>query len=99
MRLTKSLLCGISALLLAATGAAFAGQDSSTQSSVENSSPELLGGPELLANESFGSDKFGSSLEDGDRQYFVSPQSDVIYLYPIEVTEYYLVIPQSPELG
>jgi hypothetical protein len=26
-------------------------------------------------------------------------ESDVIYLYPIEVTEYYLVIPQSPELG
>ena len=85
MRLTKSLLCGISALLLAATGAAFAGQDSSMQSSVENSAPELLGGPELMANESFGSDR--------------SPESDVIYLYPIEVTEYYLVIPQSPELG
>jgi hypothetical protein len=98
MRLAKSLLCGISALVLA-TGTAFAGQDSSMQSSVENSSPELLGGPEWMANESFGSERFGSSLDDGDRQYFVSPESEVIYLYPIEVTEYYLIIPsQSSEM-
>ena len=68
MRLSKSFLCGISALLLA-TGTAFAGQDSTMESSVENSSPE--------------------SLE----------ESEVIYLYPIEVTEYYLVIPsQSSEM-
>lgn len=53
MRLTKSLLCGISALVLGA-GPAFAGGDSTAGGSV---------------------------------------------LYPVEVTEYYLVIPQSPELG
>ena len=89
MRLANSLLCGISALVLA-TGTAFAGQDSSMQSSVENSSPELLGGPELMASE---------SLEDSDRQYFAESETDVIYLYPIEVTEYYLIIPsQSSEM-
>lgn len=76
MRLTKSLLCGISALALVA-GAAFAGQDSMMESSVERSSPELL------------------ASEPSE----LGMQSDVIYLYPIEVTEYYLVIPESPELG
>ena len=80
MRLSKSLLCAISALLLA-TVTAFAGEDVATQSSVESSSPELLGGPEpMTANE---------SLE----------EMDVIYVYPVEVTEYYLIIPsQSSEM-
>jgi hypothetical protein len=26
-------------------------------------------------------------------------ESDVIYLYPVEVTEYYLIIPDSQDLG
>ena len=83
MRFTKSLLCGISALALA-TGAAFAGQDSTMESSVENGFPELLAGPELMANES---------------QSFAESEADVIYLIPLEVTEYYLVIPsQSSEM-
>ena len=67
MRLTKSLLGGISALVLG-TGLACAGGDSTVEGSIETSPPEMM-------------------------------ESDVIYLYPIEVTEYYLVIPQSPELG
>ena len=76
MRLTKSLLCGISALVLGA-GPAFAGGDSTAEGSVETSPPEMMASePSELGME-----------------------SDVIYLYPIEVTEYYLVIPQSPELG
>ena len=80
MRLLKPFLCGISALLLAA-GTAFAGQDSTMESSVENNSPALLGAPEMLMAE--------ERLEEGE----------VIYLYPIEVTEYYLVIPsQSSEM-
>ena len=65
MRLTKSLLCGISALMLA-TGAAFAGQDSTVDGSVETSPSEL-------------------SLE----------ESGMIYIYPMEVTEYYLLIPSE----
>jgi hypothetical protein len=85
MRFSKSLLCGISALAFA-TGTAFAG----LESSVENSSPELLSGPELMTSE---------SLEDSDRQYFAESETDVIYLIPLEVTEYYLVIPsQSSEM-
>jgi hypothetical protein len=89
MKLMKSVLCGISALLLA-TGAAFAGQDSAMHGSMEMSA----------GSESFASTMPSEiSMEDGDRQYFVGPESDVIYLYPIEVTEYYLIIPQSPELG
>ena len=51
------------------------------ESSVENSSPELLAGPEMMMGE--------ESLD----------EADVIYVYPIEVTEYYLVIPsQSSEM-
>ena len=83
MRLANSLLCGISALVLA-TGTAFAGQNSTMDSSVENGSPELLAGPELMANEN---------------QSLAESESDVIYLIPLEVTEYYLVIPsQSSEM-
>jgi hypothetical protein len=87
MRLTKSLLCGIAALLLAA-GTAFAGQESTVQSSAESSQPELLGGPEMMASESA---MAGSEL--------MAAEEEVIYLVPLEVTEYYLIIPQSPELG
>ena len=84
MRLSKSLLCGISALLLA-FGTAFAGQDSTMASSVESGSPELLGGPEMMAGEMAANE----SLE----------EIDVLYVYPVEVTEYYLIVPsQSSEM-
>ena len=83
MRLTKSLLCGISALALVA-GTAYAGGDSTVEGSVETSPPDMMASePSMMASEP-------SEL---------GMESDVIYLYPIEVTEYYLVIPQSPELG
>ena len=31
-----------------------------------------------------------------DDTYGIEPQGDVIYLYPMEVTEYYLVVPSEP---
>jgi hypothetical protein len=101
MRLAKSLLCGLSALAFSA-GAAFAGQGSSLhgQASTEISPPELL------SDENFGSSPSPSEsvsvmeLERADRdQYAGSMESDVIYLYPVEVTEYYLIIPESQDLG
>jgi hypothetical protein len=63
-----------------ATGTAFAGQDSTVHGSVETSPPELLG------NESF------IVMDDS---YGLQSETEVIYLYPIEVTEYYVVIPNE----
>jgi hypothetical protein len=107
MRLTKSLLSIISALALA-TGAAFAGGGSmSQQQSYESSSPELLSDAEIWSGWSSsessafaggesspfpmnGSESL-AGLEESDRELFA--ESDVIYIYPMQVTEYYLLVP------
>jgi hypothetical protein len=107
MRLTKSLLSIISALVLA-TGVAFAGggsmshQGSMSYQSTEESGPELLGGYEiasegdvLSSSESSPFPMNGSEslagLEESDRELLA--QSDVIYIYPMQVTEYYVLVP------
>ncbi len=89
MRLAKSLLCGLSALALSA-GVAFAGGSSlHGQASTEISPPELLSESENVSV---------LELERAD-QLAGSMESDVIYVYPVEVTEYYLIIPESQDLG
>jgi hypothetical protein len=102
MRLTKSLLWIISALALS-TGAAFAGGGSMSHST-EAGGPELLGGYELTSegdvissSESSPFPMNGSEslagLEASDRELFA--ESDVIYIYPMQVTEYYLLVPSA----
>ena len=98
MRLAKSLLCGFSAVALSA--AAFAGQDSSFhgQTSTEMSPQELL------SDENFGSSTSPSEsasvmeLERAD-ELAGAMEGEVIYVYPVEVTEYYIVVPESQDLG
>jgi hypothetical protein len=99
MRLTKSLLSIVSALALA-TGVAFAGGGSmSHQQSYESSSPELLSDAEIWSGWSSsesspfpmnGSESL-AGLEGSDRELFA--ESDVMYIYPMQVTEYYLLVP------
>ena len=85
MRLTKSLLCITSALALA-TGAAFAGGDSMSSQSHEaeiwssEHSSYPLNGSESLAG-----------LEQSDTESFA--EADVIYIYPLEVTEMIVLVP------
>lgn len=97
MRLAKSLLCGFSAVALSA-GAAFAGQDSSFQG---HASTEMSP-PELLSDENFGSSPSESAsvmeLERAD-ELAGAMEGEVIYVYPVEVTEYYIVVPESQDLG
>lgn len=98
MRLAKSLLCGFSAVALSA-GAAFAGQDSSFQG---HASTEMSP-PELLSDENFGSSTPSESasvmeLERAD-ELAGAMEGEVIYVYPVEVTEYYIVVPESQDLG
>lgn len=97
MRLAKSLLCGFSAVALSA--AAFAGQDSSFhgQTSTEMSPPELL------SDENFGSSTPSESasvmeLERAD-ELAGAMEGEVIYVYPVEITEYYIIVPESQDLG
>ncbi len=99
MRFAKLLLCGFSALALSA-GAAFAGQSSSLhgQASTEISAPELLS-DEDLGPSPFQSDSVSVlELERAD-QNAGAMESEVIYVYPVEVTEYYLIVPESQDLG
>lgn len=98
MRLAKSLLCGFSAVALSA-GAAFAGQDSSFSG---HASTEMSP-PELLSDENFGSSTSSESasvreLERAD-ELAGAMEGEVIYVYPVEVTEYYIVVPESQDLG
>lgn len=97
MRLAKSLLCGFSAVALSA-GAAFAGQDSSFSG---HASTEMSP-PELLSDENFGSSPSESAsvmeLERAD-ELAGAMEGEVIYVYPVEVTEYYIVVPESQDLG
>jgi hypothetical protein len=95
MRLTKSLLSIISALALA-TGVAFAGGGSmSHQQPYESSSPELLSDAEIWSgwsgSESSAFPMNSSESSQSDSEYLA--ESDVIYIYPMQVTEYYLLVP------
>ena len=98
MRLAKSLLCGFSAVALSA-GAAFAGQDSSFHG---HASTEMSP-PELLSDEDFGSSTPSESasvmeLERAD-ELAGAMEGEVVYVYPVEITEYYIVVPESQDLG
>jgi len=99
MRLAKSLLCAFSAVALCA-GAAFAGQDSSFHG---HASTEMSP-PELLSDENFGSSTSPSEsasvveLERAD-ELAGAMEGEVIYVYPVEVTEYYIIVPESQDLG
>ncbi len=99
MRLAKSLLCGFAAVALPA-GAALAGQDSSFSG---HASTEMSP-PELLSDENFGSSTAPSEsasvmeLERAD-ELAGAMEGEVIYVYPVEVTEYYIVVPESQDLG
>lgn len=88
MRLSKSLLCGFSALALSA-GAAFAGQG---YSSNEMSPPELLS-DESSVMELERADQDAGAMDRAEME------TEVIYIYPVEVTEYYIIIPESQDLG
>ena len=97
MRLAKSLLCGFSAVALSA-GAAFAGQDSSFHG---HASTEMSP-PELLSDENFGSSTPSESasvmeLERAD-ELAGAMEGEVIYVYPVEITEYYIIVPESQDL-
>jgi len=99
MRFAKSLLCGLSAVALSA-GAAFAGQDSSFHG---HASTEMSP-PELLSDENFGSSTSPSEstsvmeLQRAD-ELAGAMEGEVIYVYPVEVTEYYIIVPESQDLG
>jgi hypothetical protein len=88
MSFAKSVLCGFWALALSA-GVAFAGGSSlHGEASTEISPPELLSDESVSVMELERADQLAGSME-----------SDVIYVYPVEVTEYYLIIPESQDLG
>ena len=99
MRFAKSLLCGLSAVALSA-GAAFAGQDSSFHG---HASTEMSP-PELLSDENFGSSTSPSEstsvmeLQRAD-ELAGAMEGEVIYVYPVEITEYYIIVPESQDLG
>jgi hypothetical protein len=95
MRLTKSLLSLFAALALA-TGSAFAGGYSMSSQSVEAGGPDLFDG-DTLASEQFnerypmnGSESLAGLDQPGTESY---AESDMIYIYPMQVTEYYLLVP------
>lgn len=104
MTLAKSLLCGVSALALS-TGAALAGQDSSYHG---HASTEMSP-PELLSDEDFGSSTSPSDSvsvmelevadQDAGAMDSAAMETEVIYVYPVEVTEYYIIVPESQDLG
>jgi hypothetical protein len=93
MTLNKSLLCVASALALGA-GPAFAGEDSTVDGSVETSPPEQL------SEESFEPMDSSAELESYEgvsmEEYEVE-EYEVVYLVPMEVTEYYYAWPKSPD--
>jgi hypothetical protein len=95
MRLTKSLLSIISALALA-TGVAFAGGGSmSHPQSYESNSPQLLSDAEIWSGwSSSESSAFPmNSSESSQLESESFAESDVIYIYPVQVTEYYVLVP------
>ena len=89
MKLAKSLLCGLSALTLS-VGAALAGDSAMQgQASTEISPPELLSDTQSVSV---------MELERAD-ELAGAMDGEVIYIYPVEVTEYYIIVPQSQDLG
>lgn len=94
MRLTKSLLFGISALTLA-TGAAFAGEDSTHR--WHGTGPEFhesAGGLQLFSDsEAVGSEQFAEPNDSLERDRLSMYEPDVIYIYPMQVSEYYILVP------
>jgi hypothetical protein len=62
--------------------------------------------PELLSDENFGSSTSPSEsasvsvmeLERAD-ELAGAMEGEVIYVYPVEVTEYYIIVPESQDLG
>ncbi len=99
MRLAKSLLCSFSALALSA-GVAFAGQGSSLhgQASTEISPPELLSDENFGYSSSESESLSVMELERAD-ELAGTMDGEVIYVYPVEVTEYYIIVPESQDLG
>jgi hypothetical protein len=109
MRLNKSLLCGISALTLA-TGAAFAGEDSTHRWHGTGSEYHQDGGLVLFGEaDAVGSEQFSepnidpatTSISYSDDTYYLIPdERSVIYVYP---TETLVLIPsegsEMPPLG
>jgi hypothetical protein len=107
MRRIKSLLFGISTLALM-SGAAFAGQDSTVHGSVETSPPELLAsenfGSESVGPNSYGAIDNSAALERDDAysapvtEELALQEGDVIYVYPMEVTEVWVIPSESSEM-
>lgn len=99
MRLAKSLLCSFSALALSA-GVAFAGQGSSlhVQASTEMSPPELLSDENFGYSSSESESLSVMELERAD-ELAGAMDGEVIYVYPVEITEYYIIVPESQDLG
>jgi hypothetical protein len=95
MRRVKALLL---ASLLSA-GPVFAGQDSTVHGSVEASPPEMLSEQynELMGSESeeWLSLREEEALMLEEERLAALEEGDVIYLYPMEVTEYYFVVPSE----
>ena len=88
MTLTKSFLCIASALALGSGPTAFAGEDSSANGSVETSPPELLSEESLEPMDSAELESYeGVSME----------EYEVVYVVPMEITEYYFAVPKHPD--
>jgi len=102
MRLNKSLLCGISALTLA-TGAAFAGEDSTHRWHGTGSEYHQDGGLLLFGDaDAVGSEQFSEPNIDPATTWVMMSESEpgVIYVYPMETL---VLIPsedsEMPPLG
>ena len=97
MRLSKSLIAAFSALALT-TGAAFAGEDSTHR--WHGTGPEFHetpGGLMVFGDaDSTSSGKYDQALGAMEPELLSDEQlaeSDVIYVYPMQVSEYYLLVP------
>lgn len=92
----------ITALLFASAlaASAWAGQDSTLEGSVESSAPEMLSEQYL---EPISEEREWMSLREEEElmmqeeeRMAALEEGEVIYIYPIEVTEYYLLVPVDP---
>ncbi|MGH8735006.1 MAG: hypothetical protein ACREVB_15080, partial [Burkholderiales bacterium] len=85
--------------LLLTTGAAFAGGDSWTSTGQVSSDSVEAGGPGLLGGDTLSSEQYNdrfpsnSSETPSAMDSEALAESDVIYVYPMQVTEYYLLVP------
>jgi hypothetical protein len=90
MRLTKSLIAAITTLTLT-TGAAFAGEDSTHR--WHGTGPEyhqMPGGLTVFSDADSTSSNRNEPELLSDEQL---AESDVFYIYPMQVSEYYLLVP------